>query len=453
MRRTQGNDFLNWLGGALARVLAVSMMTVVVLANGWATTRTLYSFQGGKDGQLPHADLTIDSAGNLYGTTEYGGGSTNCGSSGYISGCGTVFELVKNANGSYQEKVLYAFQGGNDGFSPYAGVTLDAAGNLYGTAIDGGGSSNCPNGCGIVFKLTKGSNGAWSETILHAFQGAPADGQGPGGKLILDSQGNLYGTTFYGGGGACYTAGCGFIFELSPTASGPWTETLLYGFTGTSDGGVPAGSLIRDEAGNFFGTTSGGGPAGTVFELSPSGGGWTLTTLFTFDNSLGSTTGSYPDGGVVRDGAGNLYGTTSCGGLRVVPTGWSPCRFGYGTLFALYAPVGGGAWQEQVLVKFTGTKNASYPDTPLIIGTDGTLWGTTYYGGDPQGTGGGTTFGLVPNIDGSWSQRIVARFPGLNTAGGLTPYAGVVQDTAGHLYGTTYQGSKNASGIVYEVSP
>jgi uncharacterized repeat protein (TIGR03803 family) len=224
MRRTQANAFLNWLGGALARVLAVGTMTLVVLANGWATARTLYSFQGGSDGQLPHAGLTIDSAGNIYGTTEFGGGSANCGSNGYISGCGTAFELLKNANGSYQEKVLHAFQGGNDGFGPFAEVTMDAAGNLYGTTINGGGSSNCSNGCGTVFKLTKGSKGAWSETIRHAFQGAPADGQGPGGKLILDSQGNLYGTTFYGGGGACYSQGCGFVFELSPTASGPWWE-------------------------------------------------------------------------------------------------------------------------------------------------------------------------------------------------------------------------------------
>jgi len=122
-------------------------------------------------------------------------------------------------------------------------------------------------------------------------------------------------------------------------------------------------------------------------------------------------------------------------------------------VFALYAPVGGGGWLHQVIVKFAGTKNVSYPDTPLIIAADGTLWGTTFYGGDPQGTGGGTAFGLVPNADGTWSQRILARFPGLTAAGGLTPYAGVVQDTAGHLYGTTFQGGTTASGIVYEVTP
>jgi uncharacterized repeat protein (TIGR03803 family) len=428
-------------------------MTLLVSANSWGVARTLYSFKGGNDAGLPHGGLTMDSAGNLYGTTQFGGGSANCGSNGDITGCGAVFELVKNANGSYQEKVLYAFQGGNDGADPYAEVTLDSAGNLYGTTLQGGGSSNCPAACGIVFKLTKGSNGAWGETILHAFQGAPTDGWGPEGKLILDSQGNLYGTTFYGGVGPCYLgAGCGIIFELSPTASGPWTETLLYAFTGTTDGGTPEGSLVMDEDGNFFGTTS-GASAGTVFELSPSAAGWTLATLFTFDGSRNSATGSYPEGGVVRDGAGNLYGTTSCGGLKLIPTGWSPCRYGFGTVFALYPPNNGGAWQEQVLMKFAGTKNASYPMSGLIIGLDGTLWGTTYYGGASQGVGGGTTFGIVPNDDGTWSERIVARFPGLVVGGGDTAYAGVVQDSVGHLYGTTWGGGKYSSGTVYEVTP
>lgn len=456
MRRTQAKDFLNWhglnrLAGAFARVLAVGTMAVLVSANSWGVARTLYSFKGGNDAGLPHGGLTMDSAGNLYGTTQFGGGSANCGSNGDITGCGAVFELLKNANGRYQEKVLYAFQGGNDGADPYAEVTLDSAGNLYGTTLQGGGSSNCPPGCGIVFKLTKGSNGAWSETILHAFQGGPTDGAGPGGKLIFDSQGNLYGTTLYGGVAFCTLEGCGSIFELSPTASGPWTETLLYVFAGTADGGVPAGSLIVDEAGNFFGTTTSG--AGTIFELSPAVGGYALATLYAFDGSNLSTTGSIPEGGVVRDSAGNLFGTTLCGGMKVRPSGYSPCTYGFGTVFALYAPVGGNGWQHVVLTTFVGSKNASYPAGSLIIGQDGTLWGTTYYGGAPQGVGGGTTFGIVPNAGGTWAERIVARFPGLVVGGGNDAYAGVVQDSAGHLYGTTWAGGKNGFGTVYEITP
>ena len=451
MRSTQANDFLTRLRGALLRTLAVSAMTLVVMANGWAAARTIYSFKGGNDARLPHGALTMDSTGNLYGTTQYGGASANCGSDGTFSGCGAVFELLKNANGSYQEKVLYAFQGGNDGAVPYAEVTLDTAGNLYGTTLQGGGSSNCPAGCGIVFKLTKGSTGAWSETILHAFQGAPTDGGGPGGKLILDSHGNLYGTTLYGGIAFCTLEGCGTIFELSPTASGPWTETPLHVFAGTTDGGVPAGSLIVDEAGNFFGTTS--SASGTVFELSPSAAGYTLETLYAFDGSVLSTTGSIPEGGVVRDGAGNLYGTTLCGGMKIRPSGYSPCTYGFGTVFALYAPAGGNGWQHVVLTTFVGSKNASYPEGSLIIGLDGTLWGATYYGGAPQGIGGGTTFGIVPNNNGTWSERIVARFPGLVVGGGDAAYAGVVQDSAGHLYGTTWGGGKNGFGTVQEVTP
>jgi uncharacterized repeat protein (TIGR03803 family) len=139
--------------------------------------------------------------------------------------------------------------------------------------------------------------------------------------------------------------------------------------------------------------------------------------------------------------------------MKVRPSGYSPCLYGFGTVFALYASVGGSGWQHVVLTTFVGSKNASYPEGSLVIGLDGTLWGTTYYGGGSEGIGGRTTFGIVPNDDGTWGERIVARFPGLVVSGGDAAYAGVVQDSAGHLYGTTWGGGKNSFGTVYEVTP
>src|SRR5258708_27455562 len=140
---------------------------------------------------------------------------------------GTVFELSKNADGSWTETVLYSFQGGSDGFNPWAGLTFDAAGNLYGTTLGGGGSANCGSGgCGTVFKLTKGSSGTWTESILYAFQGG-SDAAAPANPLIFDAQGNIYGTTLYGGPTLCNT-GCGVLYEATPTASGPGTETLRH---------------------------------------------------------------------------------------------------------------------------------------------------------------------------------------------------------------------------------
>ena len=454
MRKIRATSFQKRFAGVLTRVLAVSAMTLLALTHASAVAKTLYSFQGGNDGRLPHGGLVADSAGNLYGTTQYGGGSPNCGdSSSTLSGCGTVYELVKQPNGTYKESVLYAFQGGSDGNSPWAQVTLGADGSIYGTTLTGGGITlPCPTGCGTVFKLTKGSNGAWTETILHLFLGGAVDGQGPSGNLILDAQGNLYGTTFYGVAAPCSIEGCGVVFELSPTASGPWTETILHAFTGLGDGGIPAGSLITDPSGNLYGTTqTGGNGAGTVFELSPSASGWTLSTLTAFDGTFNSTTGQTPLGGVVRDAAGDLYGTTLCGGVHTRPTGFTPCSDGFGTVFVLYPPDSGGVRLLHTIIDLKGARNAVYPDTAVIFGRDGILWGTTYLEGSPQGTGSGTTFGMVPNDDGTWGQRIVARFPGLGAGGGVSPFAGVFQDSAGNLYGTTWEGGKNGFGTVYEI--
>src|ERR1017187_5420046 len=235
---------------------------------GW-TEQVLLNFDG-TDGQHPYGALIFDAAGNLYGTTSYGG----------TYDYGTVFELTPAAGGGWTETVLHNFNdNGTDGYWPYAGLIFDAVGNLYGTTYGGGVYTSCTNGsflgCGTVFELTPTAGGGWTEKVLHSF-GNGTDGEDPQAGLIFDAAGNLYGTTIAGG-----TYGGGTAFELTPAAGGGWTEQVLLNFDGT-DGQHPYGALIFDAAGNLYGTTSYGGTYdyGTVFELTPAaGGGWTETVL------------------------------------------------------------------------------------------------------------------------------------------------------------------------------
>jgi uncharacterized repeat protein (TIGR03803 family) len=250
------------------------------------TETVLFNFTAGADGSKPFGTLVRDAAGNLYGTT-YEGGGTGCAS----FGCGTVFKLDPSGH----ETVLYRFTGGADGRNPYAGLVRDPAGNLYGTTYYGGSSNNCSPGCGTVFKLD--TTGA--ETVLHSFTGAP-DGNWPLARLIRDAAGNLYGTTHQGGAFLW-----GTVFKLDTTG----TETVLHSFQGNPDGGSPVAGLIRDAAGNLYGTTLYGGAVGKgiVFKLDPTG---KETVLHTFTGAAGE----WPTAGLIRDTAGNIYGTTPYGG-------------------------------------------------------------------------------------------------------------------------------------------
>jgi uncharacterized repeat protein (TIGR03803 family) len=250
----------------------------------------------------------LDSSGNLYGTTYLGGSYGN----------GTAFELRPNAGGGWTEKILHSFyyNAGSDGAGPQAGLNFDPAGNLYGTTLYGG-SGACTTddqvvGCGTVFELSPKADGGWQEEILHSFLDNTADGNYPYASLIFNSSGNLYGTTAYGG-----AYGEGAVFELVPTASGGWAESVLYSFGGANGNGTePRDSLIFDASGNLYGTTS-FGPAsaqGTVFELSPAAGGiWNETTLHSFTGKLGHD-GAEPYSNLIFDSSGNLYGTTIDGG-------------------------------------------------------------------------------------------------------------------------------------------
>jgi uncharacterized repeat protein (TIGR03803 family) len=340
--------------------------------------------------------------------------------------------LMTSTWAAAQEKVLYNFGNGTDGVAPQAGLVMDAAGNLYGTTYNGG-----TYNYGTVFELTPAAGGGWTEMVLHNFNNDGVDGAYPQAGLIFDAAGNLYGTTHSGGThNASCSNDCGTVFELTPSAGGTWTEKVLYDFYSIrTDGAFPASSLIFDGAGNLYGTTIFGGASGagngTVFELTPAaGGGWTERVLYSF-----GADGIWPYAGLIFDAAGNLYGTTSFGGT-----------VGWGTVFEL-TPAAGGGWTEQVLHNFLGYSDGETPYAGLIIDAVGNLYGTTSSGGT---YGMGTVFELSPTAGGGWTEQVLHTF---NFTDGNAPYAGLIFDVAGNLYGTTGGGSSYGDGTVFELTP
>jgi uncharacterized repeat protein (TIGR03803 family) len=357
----RGKRFSIGLRAALAIFTVALLVTSTWAATNWKE-KVLHNFGNGTDGDYLYGGLISNAAGNLYGTTYQGG----------TFGHGTVFELTPAAGGGWTEQVLHSFGNGTDGAYLYGGLILDAAGNLYGTTYVGG-----TYGHGTVFELTPTAGGGWTELVLYSFcsQTNCTDGGFPrDGGLIFDAVGNLYGVTTEDG-----AYGGGTVFELTPTAGGGWTEQVLHSFSSyPGDGAGPYGSLIFDKNGNLYGTTQGGGTFsnGTVFELTPTaGGGWTETVLHSFNNN--GADGFHPADGVIFDTAGNLYGTTLDDGYFGCPRG-TYC----GTVFEL-TPKAGGGWTEQVLHRFNGTDG----DIPsgLIFDAVGNLYGPTADGGDYGG--------------------------------------------------------------------
>ncbi len=327
-----------------------------------------------------------------------------------------------------REIVLHNFGNGNDVSS--SSLIRDAAGNLYGVEPVGGPYRCGIYGCGAVFELSPMEGGGWTETILYTF-GNGSDGTWPSG-LVMDNAGNLYGLTQTGG-----SNGAGIAYELSPSQGGGWTETVLYNFPGRGhEFGSGDISLIRDAAGNLYGTTFYG-----VFELSPNGGGeWTETVLHTLNNS---TDGQVAESGVIMDAAGNLYGTTNEGGA------YCPGELGCGTVYELSPSVGGG-WTETVLHSFNGN-DGDGPWAKPLLDAAGNLYGTTSQGGaycPPFGCG--TVFKLSPS-EGGWTETVLHSFN--QDDQGWQPLAGLIQDSVGNLYGTTYAYGLDGSGLVFELSP
>ena len=373
-------------------------VTNVAVTCSTPTEQVLYAFGSAPDGNTPTGSFVFDSSGNLYGNTGTGG----------AFGHGTVFELSPGAGGQWTEKVLYSFcpqSGCVDGSGPNGGLVFDTAGNLYGITTYGGAGD-----LGVAFELTPHSDGTWTEAVLHSF-GSGTDGFSPVAGLVLDSAGNLYGTTSRGGTGGlnCPTSGlnsCGIAFELSPGSESQWTETVLYNFCSQAecaDGYNPQASLMIDAAGNLYGTATFGGSnalEGTVFELSPGKDGqWVHSTIFDFPQSGGN-----PVAGLVQDKAGNLYGTAAN-------------LAGFGGVFSL-TPGAGGTWTYKALYAFcrpgAGCLDGNYPHAGVVFDKAGNLYGTN-----------GTVFELMPGENGTWAELI------LYDGGGT---GGVVLDGAGNLY-------------------
>jgi uncharacterized repeat protein (TIGR03803 family) len=298
-----------------------------------------------------------------------------------------------------------------------------------------GTTTNGGAGFGVVFKLAPSLDGSWTESVLHSFTSGGKDGELPFAGLILD-QGNLYGTT--GGGGDNNT---GVVFQLMQNLDGSWTENVLYAFTGSPDGEVPTAPLIFDSSGNLYGTTSKGGVygSGTVFKLTPhSGGAWTENVLYDF---TGGDLGGTPNAGVIFDAKGNLYGTTQFAGANNV-----------GVVFKL-KPSSRGIWAISVLHSFTGGKDGGLPLGTLVMDPAGNLYGTTERGGLYEY---GTVFKLTPNSAERFTESVLHSFTG-GKDGGL-PFAGLIFDQ-GNLYGTTLEGGRlrfcggSGCGVVFKLAP
>jgi uncharacterized repeat protein (TIGR03803 family) len=390
--------------GFCGRLIVLALVAAASVLAAAQKETVGHRFQGGfQDGANPEGGVIFDAKGNLYGTTFMGGADGGLG--------GTVFQV-----GASGEKILWSFGvAGNDGNNPEGNLIFDSQGNLYGTTHEG----QLAN-AGVVFELSPPSvaDGAWTETVLYVFGGFP-DGASPAAGLVLDSAGNLYGTTESGG-----SSNNGTVFELSPPSSsgGAWTETVLYSFAGGNDGSDPRASLIFDGLGNLYGTTyAGGNGAGTVFQLSPpssQGGPWTETVLYRFGNHPGD--GKNPTGPLLMGKSGALYGTTVSGAVFEL---------------ALLK----GTWREGVIHVFGGTDGGNPYGGLIAVGP--ALLGTTGEGG-PGGYG--TVFELDPsNMGRQWTVKVLYGFK--NGTDGGAPRAGLTI-YGGALYGTTSIGG-NASGM------
>jgi uncharacterized repeat protein (TIGR03803 family) len=401
----------SWL--CVLNFLVAVLMVMLCSSFAWAGPgeRSLYSFAGGSNGAYPDGGMIFDNTGSLYGVS--GGGANNDGAifkltpsgtgswtesaiysflnysdypgsyiafdaSGNLYGtmpgsgtCGAVYQLVPSSGGSWTQNIIFSFTGGGtEGCYPES-ISFDAAtGNFYGMTVLGGDSNS-----GTVFELIPVAGGGWNFSLVYSFLDDPRDGQVPSGALTLDSLGNLYGATVYGGS---YNAGT--VYKIANGADG-WSESILYNFTGGFNGGAPEAGVIFDHLGNLYGTSyyNGGDEVGNVFKLTPTKGDWVIHVIHTFTGG--------PDGGnpsefnLAIDGAGNLYGTTELGGL-----------YDYGVAYKL-SPSTGGKWKETVLHSFTNGSDGATPDCGFVFDSAGNLYGSTNNGG---ADGYGVVFEVKP---------------------------------------------------------
>jgi uncharacterized repeat protein (TIGR03803 family) len=435
-----GNRNLIRLAGFL--LTAAAIVTSCCATTEAQTETVLFSFGAppapSAGGTNPSGKLVFDAKGNLYGTTTYGGHSNNCEGSGGQTSCGVAFQLTPKAGGVWTEKILHTFtNNGTDGTFP-GGMIFDAAGNLYGTTSAGG-----PYGEGLwyfggtAFELSPEAGGKWTEKILYNFEGGVGIGVGdsPSSSLIFDAAGNLYGTTVSGGSGTGHNSlGCGSVFELSPNTGGSWTASALYTFMDETDGCAPGG-LIRNNAGNIFGTSFYGKFGyGEVFELMPgSGGAWTDVNLVSFGND-----GPDDPNSVAFDSQGNIY-ATACSGQGFQGL------YKYGSVFEL-TPGTGGTWTYNLLYTFKGATDGSCP-TSLAVNATGVLYGITAEGGADAD---GTVFELKAGGNGVWTKTTLHSFSG--GTDGSSP-SSLTLASSGDLFGTTLYGGVYNGGTVFKVVP
>ena len=381
------------------------------------TFKVLHRFRGSpKDGEAPLSGLLMDAAGNLYGTTLQGGKYSTCLPVGV--GCGTVFKLDTNG----VETILYNFNG-SDGANPISTPIMDASGDLYGTTAAGGILQSCRTinyaGCGLIFELS-----GTKETVLHRFTGG-LDGALPQAGVIMDASGALYGTTYEGG-----TYQQGVVFKLVGTK-----ETVLYAFTGGEDGGGPEAGTLLDANGNLYGTTTYGGdinclypdPCGVVYKLV----GRKETVLHAFK---GSPDGVYPTAGLVMDAGGNLYSTTRDGGDGA----------NGGTVFEVSKDR-----KERLLHTFGAGGRENDGDSPqggVVFDPYGNLYGTTVYGGKG-------CCGTVFEITADGKEKILHSFCATDCMDGAAPFGGLIIDAKGNLYGTASIGGINGNGVIFMITP
>lgn len=410
--------------------IALCLMILMRLPAAHAQTLTvLHTFTNGIDGSNPMAGVTMDAAGNLYGTTYAGG-----------LGFGAVYKLSQK-NGSWLFASLYQFQGGTDGAQPTARVVFGPNGTLYGTTTTGGGIQNCYNDttCGTVFNLRPGATfprtalSPWVETILYSFAGSPNSGSPGSGDLLFDGNGNIFGNA---GGGQF---GAGSVFELSPS-NGGWTESIIYPFTGGADGGGPVGNMVFTSDGVLIGATlsggdptcipEGGGYCGTIFGVFHSQSGWEGGADYAFE---GFGDGAFPMAGVNIDPSGNIYGTTIGFPGRTPATVYEMDDSGVQAIYTFSDPP------------------FPYPYAAMTMDAAGSLYGTTIGGASG---GGGTIFKLTPS-NGGWTYSLLYSFT--DGSDGASPYGNVVVDANGNIFGTTASGGggncPNGCGVVLELTP
>jgi hypothetical protein len=453
------------------------VLTALALVASCAGAQTVHTFSGGADGAFPVAGLAAGKNGVFYGTTVAGGTSALCE---VTNGCGTVFQLTPPASpgGSWTETPIYTFpsSAGGDGYL-LSNPAVGPHGEIYGTAYFGGTDS-----AGSVFELTPPSTpgGAWTETDLYSFSVAQGAPQNPVSGVVIGDNGVLYGTVQFAGTSAnCPfpfgTYGCGAVYSLTPPASTgqAWTEQTLYTFQGGADGAVPLAGVAIGSRGELYGTTYAGGAGslcvgnniphpgygvqstgcGAVFELDPpsaAGGEWAEQVLYSF---LGGSDGGYPN--AVSSRNGKLYGTATFGGDPRNCGG-----VGCGGVFELNPPAAaGGAWTESVIYSFASVPDGLFPGAGIVIGEDGTIFGTTRDGGDPTNcpanSGCGTIFQLSPPpFPGfPWRESVLHRFSGLD---GSLPQGAPAIGWDGALYVTASAGGPSAAcacGTIVRVNP